>query len=100
MNKIFFVMPLIAFCSFVAAMDHPSPRFPQKKVDSGQLRDGVRRKLSNPVARIQVDEKFNEVMTKKETQPSFSPRDTYQSIQDNKVREMNLRRRSEGFDTK
>jgi len=94
MNKIFFVMPLISVFSFVdAAEKHPSPR--SRKLDSSPMRDGIRRKLSNPVERLKVDQKFNDVTMKSEPK---SPRQTYESIQDSKVKEMDLRRRSGSLD--
>ena len=52
-------------------------------------------KLSNPVERLKVDQKFNDVTMKSEPK---SPRQTYESIQDSKVKEMDLRRRSGSLD--
>ena len=108
MNKIFLVMPLITVCSFVNTMEQnlsshlssprqSSPRSLPKKVDSSPLRDGIRRKLSNPVARLKVDQEFDNVTMKSEP---MSPRKTYESIQDSKVKEMDLRRRSGSLDQK
>jgi len=82
---------------------------PPTKIDNSPVRDGVRRKLSNPVARVKVDQKFDELMTKSE---SRSPRSTYEklSTQEKKKEASDLiakqhatemiRRRSESLENK
>jgi hypothetical protein len=91
MNKIFFMMPLIVVCSFVVAGEKDVR---PKKIDTSPMRDGIRRKLSNPVARLQVDYKFDDVMKNERT----SPRKTYESIQDKVKEKEELRRRSGSLD--
>jgi len=77
---------------------------PPTKIDNSPVRDGVRRKLSNPVARVKVDQKFDELMTKSE---SRSPRSTYEKLSTQEsdliakqyATEM-IRRRSESLENK
>ena len=81
MNKIFFVLPYAVACSFMCASEQPLP----KKIDNGPTRDGVRRKLSNPVARVQVDLQFADIMKNE----SRSPRTTYDNIKSPYANEIN-----------
>jgi hypothetical protein len=99
MNKISFITICVLTHSCLFSMDTKQQPLPNK-LDNGPRRDGILRKLSNPVSRVRTDEEIGNFMLKTETR---SPRDKYREIyKEEKNKELNefRRGRSESLEKK